>query len=86
MSSGNMKILNATDFKAKCLAILDEVYKTGEPVTILKSGHPVAQVVPPVPRDEDHPQISLHGSVTIVADIIAPAVSADQWDAERGDL
>ncbi len=81
-----MKILNATDFKAKCLAILDEVYKTGESVTILKRGRPVAQLVPPVPRDDAHPQISLHGLVTIVGDIIAPAVSADEWDAERSDL
>ncbi len=81
-----MKVLNATDFKAKCLAILDEVYKTGESVTILKRGRPVAQLVPPVPRDDAHPQISLHGSVTIVGDIIAPAVSADEWDAERSDL
>ena len=81
-----MKVLNATDFKARCLAILDEVCKTGEPVTILKRGRPVAQVVPPIPRDEDYPQASLHGTVTIVGDVIAPPVSADQWDAERGDL
>jgi len=41
-----VKTLTSTEFKAKCLSILDEVAETGEPVTILKRGKPVAQLVP----------------------------------------
>ena len=48
-----MQKINAAEFKAKCLAILDEAYRTGQPVTILKRGKPVAQVVPPVPALPD---------------------------------
>jgi prevent-host-death family protein len=34
--------VSATDFKAKCLALLDEVNEGGGSVTITKRGHPVA--------------------------------------------
>jgi prevent-host-death family protein len=50
-----MKTINASEFKAKCLAILDEVAETGEVLTILKHGKPVAQLVPPVPRSAGFP-------------------------------
>jgi prevent-host-death family protein len=42
-----MRSIRASEFKAKCLAILDEVERTGEPVTILKRGRPVARLLPP---------------------------------------
>ncbi|CAN5641403.1 type II toxin-antitoxin system Phd/YefM family antitoxin [soil metagenome] len=81
-----MKRVSATEFKAKCLAILDEVKRTGEPVTILKRGKPVAQLVPPLPRTETYPQYNLIGTGEIVGDIIEPAVPAEDWDAVRGEL
>ena len=40
-----MKTINASEFKAKCLAILDEVSDTGEVLTILKHGRPVARLL-----------------------------------------
>ncbi|HXV60171.1 MAG TPA: type II toxin-antitoxin system Phd/YefM family antitoxin, partial [Vicinamibacteria bacterium] len=58
-----MKTLSSSEFKAKCPAILDEVARTGEPVTILKRGKPVAQLVPPVPRSEGYPQEQIIGTV-----------------------
>jgi prevent-host-death family protein len=78
-----MKTINASEFKAKCLAILDEVSATGEPLTILKHGKPVAQLVPPVTRKGPYPQDSLKGSVQILGDIISPAVDPDDWEANR---
>ena len=41
-----METINASDFKARCLAILDRVQETGEPVVILKRGRPVAELCP----------------------------------------
>lgn len=38
------KMVGAAEFKAKCLALLDEVQATGEPITITKRGRPVATV------------------------------------------
>ncbi|HYA96208.1 MAG TPA: type II toxin-antitoxin system Phd/YefM family antitoxin, partial [Terriglobales bacterium] len=36
----------AGEFKTHCLAVMDEVAKTREPVVITKRGKPVAKVVP----------------------------------------
>ena len=41
-----MRTVKASEFKAKCLKIMDEVAATGEPVVITKYGVPVAQLVP----------------------------------------
>ncbi len=79
-----MKTLTSTEFKAKCLAILDEVARTGEPVTILKRGRPVAQLVPPVPWGKGYPQEEIIGTVRIKGDIIQPVLPADDWEAEKG--
>jgi prevent-host-death family protein len=40
------KMMGAAEFKKHCLRILDEVERTGEPVTITKRGHPVAEIRP----------------------------------------
>ena len=77
-----MKEINASEFKAKCLAILDEVARTGQPVTILKRGRPIAQLIPPVPRLERYPQEALVGSVQIHGDVVAPVLPAEKWDIE----
>jgi len=77
-----VRTINATDFKAKCLAILDEVSTTGEGVTILKRGHPVAQLLPAVDRTHGYPQAGLAGSVEVLGDIIEPVLPAEVWEAE----
>lgn len=78
--------VTATEFKAKCLAFLDEVGKTGELIVITKHGRPVAQVSPALPSPHRYPQESLFGTVETVGDIIEPVLSAEDWDAERGEL
>ncbi len=80
-------VINASEFKAKCLAILDEVASTGEAVTILKRGRPVAELVPPVTTDSRYPQDDLRDSVVIKGDIVEPVLPADAWEsvAEPGD-
>jgi prevent-host-death family protein len=44
-----MKEIAISEFKAKCLAILEQVNKTKHPVLITRFGKPVAEVVPPSP-------------------------------------
>ena len=41
-----MKVVKASEFKAKCLKMVDEVAATGEPVLITKNGASVAQLIP----------------------------------------
>lgn len=81
-----MQTINATKFKAKCLAILDEVASTGETVVILKRGRPVAQLTPPVPAGARYPQEELFGTVSFQGDLTEPVLPADAWDAEQGEL
>lgn len=72
MSSKNA--VPAGQFKARCLALLDRVARTGEEeVVVTKRGKPVARVVPIKPSN----QPSLVGSVKTRGDIVGPIL--DDW-------
>lgn len=81
-----MVTINASEFKAKCLAILDGVAETGEEILILKRGKPVARLVPPYESAALYPQHELKGSVVIKGDVLDPVLPAADWDAEKGEL
>ena len=68
----------ATEFKAKCLQLLDEVAATGAVLTITKHGHAVAQVVPMPARGELFG--ALRGSVLAQQDLVAPV--GEGWKAD----
>ena len=71
-----METINASDFKARCLAILDHVAATGERVVILERGRPVAEFGPASRTRAGYPQMELRGTVTIIGDIVELAVPA----------
>jgi prevent-host-death family protein len=79
-----MRTMTATEFKARCLGLLDEVAATGEVITVLKHGKPVAQLVPAVPRAAGYPQDALTGSVEFLGDVIGPVLEPGAWEAETG--
>jgi prevent-host-death family protein len=72
------RIIKASEFKAKCLAVLDEVERTRQPVVITKRGKPVARLVPHVAAKAGARGI-LKGRVEILGDIISP-IDVD-WEA-----
>jgi prevent-host-death family protein len=76
-----VKTLTASEFKARCLGVLDEVARTGEVVVITKRGREVARLVGPAASQHAHPQDALVGTVTFVGDVVGPAVPAGEWDA-----
>lgn len=80
-----METMNASDFKAKCLAVLDRVKASGEEILILKRGKPVARVVPAGPSADRLPQEALKGTVTILGDVVAPVLPEEAWDALSDD-
>ena len=41
-----MRTIAAGEFKAKCLAVMDEVQATGQPVVVTKRGKPVVRLTP----------------------------------------
>ena len=83
MITGHMETINASDFKARCLAILDRVQATGERIVILKRGRPVAELSPHRPAGAQYPQAELENSVDIIGDILEPAVPEAHWDSLR---
>ena len=77
-----MKKMAAGVFKAKCLAVMDEVQAKREAVIITKRGKPVAKLVP---VDEDKNEIFgfLAGKGVIVGDIVKPILSSKEWGRLR---
>ena len=78
-----MERIDASDFKARCLSILDRVRATGERVVILKRGQPVAELGPATPSPARYPQLELGGTVTVVGDIVGPLVPEKHWESNR---
>ena len=75
--SKRVRTIPAGKFKARCLALLDEVEATHQQIVVTKRGRPVARIVPI--EDTDPP--SLLGSVLEQHDLLAPI--GEPWDAPR---
>ena len=72
----------AAEFKARCLALLDEVHQTGKAITITKRGRIVARLVA-ADEDEQRPWVRIRGTAKWVGDPVAPAIDEDDIDALR---
>ena len=75
------KTIPAGTFKARCLAIMDEVAAKRESVIITKRGKPVAKLVP-VEKEKDDIFGFMKGKITILGDIVSPILTPEEW----GDL
>lgn len=76
-----MTTMQASEFKAKCLALMDEVARTGQTVVITKNGRPVAELRAHRPPRARSP-IGLHrGKLQIQGDIVSPLDL--RWDATK---
>lgn len=88
-----MRTMAAGEFKAKCLAVMDEVAATGEPVLITKRGKPVARVLAAEPAERRAVTVdsifgALRGMVHVDADQLDSFVDPileGPWDVERED-
>jgi prevent-host-death family protein len=72
------RVIKASEFKAKCLSLMDEVERTGEGLVITKNGKPVAELIP---HRASRPKALglLKDSLFITGDIISPIDV--EWDA-----
>ena len=71
-------------FKATCLAVLERVRQTGEPVRVTRFGKPIAEVHPPAPaRRPDAWLGDLRGTGQILGDIVSPVSDPDEWESVR---
>ena len=76
-----MKKMAAGVFKARCLAVMDEVQAKKETVLITKHGKPVAKLVP-VSGEKDDIYGFMAGKIKIMGDVVSPALTLEEW----GDL
>lgn len=73
-----MTTITATEFKARCLQLLDEVQRTGQDLIISKRGKPVARVVA---EKEEQPWLALRGRGRMVGDPYEPALKETEIEA-----
>jgi prevent-host-death family protein len=72
-----------SEFKAKCLALLEQVRRTRQPIRITRHGKPVAEVVPPTALQDRASWIGSMKDTKIIGDIISPANDEDEWEVLR---
>lgn len=75
-----MATIQASEFKAKCLALMDQVARTGETIVVTKNGKAIAELRPHRPP-RARSLIGLHkGQVTIRGDLVTPS-GTRLWEA-----
>ena len=73
------QVVNVTEFKAKCLALLDGIEKSGGTITITKRGRPLARVGPVAPSGWPSSEGKLAGKLPISDDLLM-ADTSDLWE------
>ena len=77
-----MEEIAISKFKATCLAVLEKVRKTNEPILVTRFGHPVAEINPPGVAKK----IKLGGgagTAVILGDIVGPTGDISDWEAAQ---
>ena len=75
------RTIKASEFKAKCLKLMDEVADSGNEIIITKNGHPVSRLVPY--REKPKSLFGIDkGRFEILGDIIEPLDV--EWEADTG--
>ena len=77
------RTIKASEFKAKCLKLMDEVAETGEEIVITKHGRPVSKLAPYREKPKTlfgrgRDTIRVHGDIGEPIDVV--------WEAEQGLL
>ncbi len=81
-----MKEVAISEFKAKCLALLDQVQKTKKPILVTRFGKPLAEVIPVSPKAGPGDWFgSMKDEIQILGDIISPANDEDEWEVLRDE-
>ena len=72
--------INASEFKAKCLALIDQVHQGGESIVIRKRGRIVARLTGES-EPENRPWLILRGKSQFARDPYAPVVNEKDIEA-----
>ena len=79
------RTIKASEFKAKCLKLMDEVAESGEEIVITKHGRPISRLAPYREKPKswfgrDRDIIQIHGDITEPIDVEWEAVTGEHWD------
>jgi prevent-host-death family protein len=83
MRACKMQEIAISEFKAKCLALLERVCKTKKPIRITRFGRPVAEVFPPSPAKDADWVGSMADSIEFLGDVVAPVIEESDLEALR---
>jgi len=79
----NMREIAISKFKATCLAVLEDVRRTGAPVRVTRFGRPVAEVVPAAPRAVSNWLGCAKDSIEISGNITEPVGAFSRWTVRK---
>ena len=82
MATG-VRTMMASEFKAKCLKLMDEVAESGQEIIITKNGRPVSRLAPYRKRPDTFFGAD-KGKIKILGDIVSPLDV--EWEADQGLL
>jgi prevent-host-death family protein len=74
-----VQTIQISEFKAKCLSLVDTVASSGEVLVVTKNGKPIAEVRPFSGGRANSP-FGLHPGLQVLGDIVTP-LDTDDWDA-----
>jgi prevent-host-death family protein len=78
-----MQEIAISKFKATCLAVLERVRKTGEPILVTRFGQPIARIEPPAQPTKRIKLGAMAGTMTIHGDIVGPISDISDWEAAQ---
>ena len=73
------RTIKASEFKARCLKLMDEVAESGEEIVITKNGRPVSRLLPYREKPKSWFGID-RGRIEILGDIVEPIDV--EWEAQ----
>ena len=75
------EVVTISKFKATCLALLDKVKRTGQPILVTRRGEPIAQIIPPPDLERPESWLGMFQATgRIVGDIVSPALENTAWE------
>lgn len=74
-----MKTILVSDFKARCIAVLKEVQRSGEPIVVTLRGQPMVRVEPFGGGGQRKQLGTLRGAMRIRGDLVRSDSSGD-WE------
>jgi prevent-host-death family protein len=78
-----MEEIAISKFKATCLAVLERVRKTGQPIRVTRFGQPVAEINPPRGAKRAIRLGGGIGTMEILGDIVGPIGDESDWEAAQ---